>query len=298
MDLRRFLGGLLLLCSAPIIHAAETAENYGIAFVHGTNDHRNDADGSYWKTGFIEELASALPSSDNKIVVRCDFSQYMWQEETSGCLADQLLDFIRDKKLSKVIVYTHSNGGNVMRYILSNPTYDLRFLKLTKKIHQVVALAPSSGGTVLADEAIDGNIFETGLSWLLGYQTASVKQQRVGDMAIYNDELLFGTKGRPPLARPFNVVVGTDVTSSPFSSASYCNGYLLNAALKITRSYLSNCSDGFLDCESQNAAGSVWFYDWEKTTDKTPLSHNQSRHSCFGLEQILRDDIVAQGVNA
>lgn len=296
MDLRRFLGGLILLCSISVSHAA-APENYGIAFVHGTNDHRNDADGSYWKTGFIDDLASALPNPENKIIVRCDFSQYMWQEETSGCLADQLLDFIHDKKLSKLIVYAHSNGGNVMRYILSNPAYDLRFLKLNKKILKVIALAPSSGGTILADDAIDGNAFETSLSWLLGYQTASVKQQRIGDMAIYNDELLFGTQGRPQLARPFNVIVGTDVTSSPFSSASYCNGYMLNAALKITRSYLGACSDGFLDCDSQSEAGTLWFYDWQKTNDKTPLSHNQSRHSCFGLEQILRDDIIAQGVN-
>lgn len=270
--------------------------NMGIAFVHGTNDHREDADGGYWKRSFINSLASALPNPANHYIVHCDFSHYMWHEEAAGCLASQLLEFIHEKQIKHLTVYTHSNGANVMRWILSNPTYDPRFMLLSKKIHHVIAIAPSSGGTPLADEAIDGNGFEDQVAWLLGYRNDSVKQQRVGDMALFNDEMLFGSKGRPSLPIPFHVIVGSDVNASPLDKESYCNQYLLNAALKITQHYLDDCSDGFLDCDSQMTAGLFWFYDWQKTKQQTPLSHNQSRHSCFGLDDILRKALFAKGV--
>ncbi|CDZ78894.1 hypothetical protein BN59_03209 [Legionella massiliensis] len=285
---------LIFLCLSWATYAEQAQQNLGIAFVHGTNDHRQDAESDYWKRKFIDSLTDVLPSPDNYYVVHCDFRGYMWEEATGGCLAEQLLKFIDDKKITKLTIYTHSDGGNVMRWILSNPTYDERYMRLTKTIHQVIAIAPSSGGTVLADDAVDGNTFEAGLGWLLGYSNGAVKQQRIGDMAIYNDQLLFGTAGRPSLPVPFRVVVGSDVTATPFSSVSYCNGYFLTLGLKITQSYLDSCSDGFLNCTSQAAAGSVWFYDWQKTDDGIPLNHSQSRHSCFGFDQILRNDLINQ----
>lgn len=296
MDLPRFFVYLFLVIFSSWIYSATTHENIGIAFVHGTNDHRDDADGGYWKRGFINALAHILPNPDNHLVVHCDFSHYMWHEEAAGCMANQLLDFIREKQITKLTIYTHSNGANVIRWILSNPTYDPRFLTLSQNIYQIIAIAPSSGGTPLADEAMDGNVFEEGLGWLLGYRNDSVKQQRVGDMALFNDEILFGSPGRPSLPLPFRVIIGSDVTASPLSKASYCNGYLLNAGLRITQTYLDNCSDGFLGCDSQTAAGNIWFYDWQKTNDSIPLSHNQSRHTCFGFEKILSNDLYAQGV--
>ncbi|VEB35574.1 Uncharacterised protein [Legionella sainthelensi] len=182
-----------------------------------------------------------------------------------------------------------------MRWILSNPTYDSRYLQLKNKIDQVIALAPSSGGTPLADALLNGGVFEASLSWLLGYTGDAIKQQRVGDMYIYNEELLFGTKNRPSLPKPFKSVVGTDVIASPLNSSSYCNGYILNSGLKIAKLYLDSCADGFLNCSSQTVAGSIWFYDKDKLEDHLTLSHNQSRHSCFGLEKILTSVIDSEG---
>ncbi|ASQ46348.1 hypothetical protein [Legionella clemsonensis] len=294
MDLRRFLACLFLLIGT-LLSFSSFAENIGIAFIHGTNDHREDADGGYWKRAFIDAVANALPNYENHIVVACDFSRYMWHEDAAGCVTNQLLNFIKNKQITKLIIYTHSNGSNIMRWILSNPSYDARYAAIGKKINQIIAIAPSSGGTPLADLVIDGQSFESKVGWLLGYKNDSVKQQRIGDMAIYNAELLFGTSGRPSIPVPFRVIIGTDVTASPLAKASYCNGYLLNTGLKITQIYLDHCSDGFLNCRSQAAAGKIWFYDWQKTKDQTPLSHNQSRHSCFGFENIIRTDLIAQG---
>jgi hypothetical protein len=297
MDFPRFVlyVFLIVMFLFNLSHAA--SENLGIALVHGTNDHRIDAEGGYWRNEFIDLLASSLPNPENYLVVACNFSHAMWNEEAAGCTADQLLTFIENKKITRLVIYTHSDGGNIIRWIISNPTYDPRYFELIEKIVEVVAISPSSGGTPLADEATDGSIFMEALGWLIGYRNDAVLQQRVGDMALYNDELLLGSEGRPSLPVPFRVIVSSDVTASPFSSASYCNGYTLNAGLKIAKLYLDYCADGFLNCTSQAAAGTVWFYDTEKTLDKTPLSHNQSRHNCFGLDTILKSDLAAQGVS-
>lgn len=280
---------LAIMCCLGIWQSSAYAKEdaHGIVFVHGTRDHRLDAEGAYWKKDFLDKVRDQLPNPDNFYVVHCDFSQFMWHEDAAGCVADQVLWFVNHQQLDRVSVYTHSDGGNVVRWILSNPTYDNRFLQVASYVDQVIAVAPSSGGTPLADEVMSGGIMEEGLGWLLGYRSDSVKQQQVGDMTIFNEEVLLGTSNRPSLAKPFHVIVGTDVTASPLSSASYCNGYFLNSALKVTKIYLDYCADGFLNCESQMAAGKLWFYDYQKTENGTTLSHNQSRHDCFGLDQII-----------
>jgi hypothetical protein len=155
----------------------------------------------------------------------------------------------------------------------------------------VNALAPSSTGTPLADAVMQGNVFEQSLGWLLGYKSDAVRMQQVGWMAYYNSAWLYGTSGRPSLPVGFWNVVGTDVETAIWDGDSYCGGYTLNLGLEITQAWLDSCSDGFLDCSSQAGAGSVWFYDTQYTNGDEPLSHNQSRRPCFGLDDILRNDL-------
>lgn len=272
-----------------ISHAATDA----VVFIHGTSDHREDALGGYWKSDFIEKIAAGLSKPENTLVIACDFRQYMWDNDAAGCVARQIAAFIAERGAQDITVITHSNGANVMRFILSNPSFDEQYQSITPFIKRVLAISPSSGGTPLADEAIDGSVFEESVGWLLGYRSNSVRQQRTGDMAIYNASLLFGTAGRPSLAIPFEVVVSSDVSASPISRSSYCNGFWLNAGLKLTKLYLDSCADGFLECSSQTKAGSIWFKDIEKTQNALTLSHNQSRHDCFGMADILIEKIRA-----
>lgn len=297
MEFQRILLTLLLFFLSNFIHALPKLDNnQGIAFIHGTQDHKKDAEGGYWKRDFIARVSDSLAKPENHFVVHCDYSRYMWSDEAAQCTADQLNEFILDNNISSLTIYAHSNGANIIRWILSNPTYNSSYMSLKQKIRQVIAIAPSSGGTVLADEVLSGGIFENSLGWLLGYLCDAIKQQRVGDMLLYNQELLLGSKNRASLAVPFKVIVGTDVAASPLSRASYCNGYLLNSGLKLAKLYLNKCADGLLNCNSQKAAGTVWFYDLDKTDDNNTLSHNQSRHSCFGLEHILASTLTAEGV--
>jgi hypothetical protein len=189
-----------------------------------------------------------------------------------------------------MVVITHSNGGNVMRWILSNPTYDSRYPAIIKATRWVNAIAPSSAGTPLANAVISGNVFESAVGWLLGYQSDAVRQQQTSWMAYYNANNLLGTAGRPALPKGFWDIAGTDVTFAPWNSDAYCGGYTLNVGLEVTKAWLASCADGFIECSSATAAGSLWFYDHNGVGGKT-LSHNQSRRACFGLDVILRNDL-------
>ncbi len=282
--MRRYLCGLLLALAAPFALA-----NTGVAFVHGTGSQTN-AYNDYWQPAMVDSVRGGLPNPANYVVINCDFTQYMWDSRAAGCLAGQLTTFISAKGITRLIVITHSNGGNVMRWIMSNPTWDSRYPNIISKVVRVNALAPSSAGTPLADAVIAGNVFESVLGWLLGYQNDAVRMQQTSWMVYYNANWLYGTSGRPALPKTFRSVVGTDVDSSPFDGDSYCGGYAENLGLETTQNWLNSCSDGFLNCTSQSAAGSVWFYDTSRMAGAEPLSHNQSRRACFGLNTILRTD--------
>ena len=280
----RFALALLLLAASPAF------ANTGVAFVHGTGS-QTDAYNDYWTGEMIQSIIQGLPNSSNYVVINCDFEQYMWTSAAAGCLATQLTNFINSKGITDLVVSTHSNGGNVMRWIMSNPTWDSRYPNIISKVRWVNAIAASSQGTPLADAVTAGNVFEQALGWLLGYASDAVKMQQVSWMAYYNANWLYGTSGRPALPKGFWSIVGTDVETSIFDGDSYCGGYSLNLGLEITQAWLDSCSDGFLDCTSQAGAGSVWFYDTSRTNGAEPLSHNQSRRKCFGLDVILRNDI-------
>lgn len=281
----KLLAGLTL-AAMPALAVANT----GIAFVHGTGK-QTDAYNDYWTGGFVNSVKQRLPNGSNYVVINCDFDQYMWDSRASGCLATQLHTFITSKNITDMVVFTHSNGGNVMRWIMSNPTLDSRYPTIISKIRRVNALAPSSAGTPLADASIAGNVFESAVGWLLGYKSDAVRQQQVSWMAQYNANNLYGTSGRPALPKPFRSVVGSDVDTAIWDSDSYCGGYQYNLGLEITQAWLASCSDGFLNCTSQRAAGTVWFEDKSRMAGSEPLSHNQSRRQCFGLDVILRNDI-------
>ena len=261
----------------------------GVAFVHGTGSQTN-AYNDYWQPAIVNTVRQGLVNQANYAVINCDFTQYMWDSRAAGCLATQLTSFISSRNITDLVVITHSNGGNVMRWIMSNPTYDSRYPNIIAKIRWVNALAPSSAGTPLADAVTAGNVFESALGWLLGYKNDAVRMQQVGWMAQYNQNNLYGTSGRPGLPKGFWSVVGTDVSSGIFSSNAYCAGYTQSVGLEITQNWLASCSDGFLNCSSQQAAGTLWFRDTTRTGGKV-LNHNQSRRDCFGLQNILRDDL-------
>jgi hypothetical protein len=282
----KHLALLLLAALWPL----QAMANKGVALVHGTGRQTNAA-ADYWTWDMVNSIRQGLPNQANYIVINCDFTQYMWASGAAGCLAGQLHGFITQRGITDLVVITHSNGGNVMRWILSNPTYDSRYPLIIQRIRWVNALAPSSAGTPLATAVMNGNVFEQSLGWLLGYKNDAVRMQQPSWMAHYNANNLYGTASRPALPKGFWTVVGTNVRSAVWSGNSYCGGYAENVGLTITQAWLASCNDGFLECTSQSAAGRVWFYDTQRMQNGYVLSHNQSRRPCFGLDVILRNDL-------
>jgi len=281
---------LLAALAALLLGGPAVAGNTGVVFVHGTGK-QTDAATDYWTHEMIDSVRQGLPNQSMYLVINCDFDQYMWTAPAAGCLADQLYPFIVNNNITDLVVETHSNGGNILRWVMSNPTWDSRYPAIISAIRWVNALAPSSLGTPLADATISGNVFETSVGWLLGYKSDAVRQQQTSWMANYNATWLYGTAGRPALPKPFYNVAGSDVETSIFDGDSYCGGYTLNLGLEVTQAWLDSCSDGFLNCTSQKGAGINWFTDTSRTNGAEPLSHNQSRRKCFGLDVILRNDI-------
>jgi pimeloyl-ACP methyl ester carboxylesterase len=282
--------GLAAIAAGVIATPTTSTAATGVAFVHGTG-RQTDALHDYWTPQLVDRVASGLDDPSRVAVIDCDFSQYMWDEGAAGCLADQLLDFIDAEGIDDLVVITHSNGANVMRWVLSNPSYDDRYPPIIAATRWVDALAPSSLGTPLADAAMHGTRFETSLGWLLGYGNDAVAMQQTASMAWYNENYLFGSEGRPPLPVPMWATIGTDVESSPLDHDSYCGGYGLNLGLEFTQSWLDDCSDGFIECSSAAGAGTPWAYDHEFTVGGETLSHAQSRRDCFGLGASLQGEI-------
>lgn len=281
----KIIGLTLALCFPMQLFAAT-----GVALVHGTGA-QTDAYNNYWHSDMVESIRQGLSDSNNLLVINCNFEAFMWKDEASGCLATQLYNFITTKNIDDLVVITHSNGGNVMRWILSNPTWDSRHPAIIDSIRWVNVIAATSAGTPLADAVMAGNAFESALGWLLGYKSDAVKMQQTTWMENYNEDWLLGTAGRPSLPVGFYNIVGTDVDVTLWDSDSYCGGYDTNLGLKVTKAWLDSCSDGFINCSSQNAAGSLWFYDKDKSKGGESLNHNQSRRKCFNLDVILRNDI-------
>ncbi len=278
------------LLVAGVGSAQAASATTGVAFVHGTG-HQTNAYADYWQAPMVNTVRQGLVNQANYVVINCDFTQYMWDSRAAGCLATQLSQFINTRGITDLVVITHSNGGNVMRWILSNPTWDSRYPAIISRIRWVNAIAASSAGTPLADAVIAGNVFENAVGWLLGYQSDAVRQQQRSWMAYYNQNNLYGTSGRPALPKGFWNIVGTDVESAVWDGDSYCGGYAENVGLEVTQNWLAGCSDGFIECSSARAAGTLWFNDIDRTAGDEPLSHNQSRRACFGLETILRNDL-------
>jgi hypothetical protein len=113
----------------------------GVAFVHGTGNQTNALD-DYWTRGFVNSVRQGLPNQNNYVVVNCAFDQYMWDPNAAGCLAGVLHNFITTRGITDLVVITHSNGGNVMRWIMSNPTWDSRYPLIIQRTRWVNALAP------------------------------------------------------------------------------------------------------------------------------------------------------------
>ena len=263
----------------------------GVAFVHGTSSQTQfTAHYEYWTDPMIQSVRQGLDDPFNYTVVACDFEQKFWHPGMARCLADQLTDFL-DSDVNDLVVYTHSHGGNALRWILSNPTLDPSFVPIIEDISLTTIIAPSSLGTPLADLAISGTGLTQWLGALLEFDNDATAQQQTFAMHYFNQVYLLGTQGRPPLPISFWTLTGTDVTTKQPRCAEKKTVAGLHITHRLIKYKGDGCNDGFLPCASQRGAGIPWADDVEVTYNGRELNHDVSRRDCFGLDVQLRNDL-------
>ena len=144
-------------------------------------------------------------------------------------------------------------------------------------------------GTPLADAVMNGNVLSSRY-WLLGYK---VRRHRA---PAFSDELDGLQRQQPAWHQRTPGPAGASGTWSaptwtPRPSIRTATAAATEPRPRETthRNWLASCSDGF-NCTSQAAAGRCGS-DTSRMAGGEPLSHNQSRRACFGLDVILRNDL-------
>lgn len=291
---------------------------------------RQRADGSMRPFAVVGcPLGSNTPWSNPSPAKRSAGSASGAEPGTADCVAAQARRFLdgpdgkegTDDDISDVAIVTHSGGSNVVRYLLTQRTKNADFARLHAAAKRVVAIAPPTRGTYLANYMFrKGSLGNTlnGVIAMLGgsgfYDDDGVAFIQTTEMDASNrDPARFASVSADVAGVPMYVASGAAATVSIFESVSRCAGNLEADALAVLHTtflsandpatYRNACSDGFITCTSAMATASggarVVF---GKTDDGTVVgkakfrNHNQSRRSCDGVDLDVRAAVDGAGM--
>lgn len=263
---KRVLGSLA--ASVLLLAAAPAAARTGVVFVHGKGgaDLANQSTANaYWGTDMIRATTKgyAIPY----LVCHYDGTQYMWT--AAGQVAGQITTWMNANGIDDIVVETHSFGGVVIRWMLSNPTYDSRYQPIINRIRWVNAIAPPNKGSEAANLAgtLSGSWLTGWLVDLVGQNNASTKNCTTSSMAYYNQYYLKGTSGRPSLPRSYYNIAGTGLWNDFAHSEDYGLATLSGVA------GMPGEDDGMVSQYSAQGAGTVWF--------TTAANHHHNRRNDY-----------------
>ena len=294
--------------------AATPSTANGVFFVHGTGDYTfgaafNPTTGTavtdYWTQDSLNSMRTS-PAGGYWNYGVAGYQGGSQNAQTSwSTIANQIMQFYRSYgPLLNIVVVTHSNGSNPIRYMLAHPTATFTqggttycAAKLvggtcsgttyTGIIKKVVFIAGDNKGTPLADKVTtSGSIANIGNSILTFFGGDSwagpgVVQQIQANMTTYNSNGTFAT-GTTPGGMSTNYIYGSDVYANVFSSDAWCGGYATTTGLKAAQLYgwgsTSAATDGFIGTASSTYVGT----DPNGYGGDSRLNHNQSRRSCHG----------------
>lgn len=264
--MRRALIGaaaLIALGVAVPVHART-----GVVFIHGKGGTDLVNEGlarAYWTEGMIRAATKgyALPY----LVCHYDGTQLMWV--AAGQVAGQIYPWMNANGIDDIVVETHSYGGTVFRWILSNPTWDWRYPPIINRLRWVNAIAAPHKGSEAADLAgtLSGSWLTGWLVDLVGQNTDSTYNCRTDWMAYYNQYYLKGTAGRPALPRTVYTIAGTGL----WNDFAHAEDYGL-ATLSAVAS-LPGEDDGMVARYSAQGVGVVWF--------TTSANHHHNRRNDY-----------------
>jgi hypothetical protein len=157
----------------------------------------------------------------------------------------------------------------VIRWIMSNPTYDSRYQPIINRIRWVNSIAPPNKGSEAADLAgtLSGSWLTGWLIDLVGQKNNSTTNCTTSSMAYYNQYYLKGTSGRPALPKTVYNIAGYGLWNDFAHSEDYGLATLSGIA------GLPGEDDGMVAQYSAQSVGVVWF--------TTEANHHHNRHNDY-----------------
>lgn len=232
-----------------LLHAAS-----GAVFIHGKGGASlatTSVARAYWGEGMLR--ASTKGWTVPYLVCHYDGTQGM--QVAAGQVAGQIYSWMTTNNITDIVVNTHSFGGIVIRWILSNPTYDWRYQPIINRIRWVNSIAPPNRGSEAADLAgtLSGSWLTGWMIDLVGQNNASTRNCTTSAMAYYNQYYLKGTAGRPALPKSVYNIAGTGLWNDFVHSEDYGLATLSGIA------GMPGEDDGMVSQYSAQSVGVVWF---------------------------------------
>ena len=248
--------------------AAPSHARTGVVFVHGKGGSNLSSESvarAYWTDDMIRATTKGytLPY----LICHYDGTQIMWV--AAGQVAGQITTWMNANGIDDIVVETHSFGGVVMRWLLSNPSYDSRYPAIIARMRWVNSLAPPNKGSEAADLAgtLSGSWLTGWLVDLVGQNNASTSNCRTDWMAYYNQYYLKGTSGRPATPKTIYNIAGTGL----WNDFAHAEDYGLATLSGIAG--LPGQDDGMVAQYSAQGAGLVWF--------TTAANHHHNRRNDY-----------------
>lgn len=247
----------------------------GVVFVHGKGVANLSDPVAAWDYWGMEFLGNATKEFSLPFLV-AHYDGRLSMFDAAKEISKQLVEFIQKEKIDRLVVNTHSFGGVVVRYILSNTVESQDYQAITRVTAWVNTIAaPQLGSETsdLLDTLENSSLTNWFIEWL-AQDSASTHNTRTTDMAYYNEHFLFGTAGRPALPVPFYNIAGNGIWNDFYYTLHPEDAGL---ALVSTLTGFSDLNDGVVPVKSAQAVGVKWF--------ETDANHHHSR----------RDDYVTLG---
>jgi pimeloyl-ACP methyl ester carboxylesterase len=245
---------VLLTVAVAVLFSSAVHAKTGVVFIHGkggSNLAQASVARAYWGEDMIRATTKGFTIP--YLICAYDGTQYMWV--AGGTVAGQITSWMNANAIDDIVVETHSFGGVVIRWILSNPTYDSRYQPIINRIRWVNSIAPPNKGSEAANLA--GTLSG---SWLTGWITDLVGQSNdatlnctTSSMSYYNQYYLKGTSGRPALPKTVYNIAGTGLWNDFVHTEDYGLATLSGVV------GMPGEDDGMVSQYSAQAVGVVWF---------------------------------------
>ena len=240
----------------------------GVVFIHGkggTDLANPSVARAYWTEDMIR--ATTKNYTIPYLICSYDGTQYMWV--AGGQVAGQIYNWMNANAVDQLVIETHSFGGIVIRWIMSNPTYDSRYQPIINRIKWVNSISPPNRGSEAADLAgtLSGSWLTGWLIDLVGQSNDSTRNCSTSSMSYYNQYYLKGTSGRPALPKTVWNIAGTGLWNDFAHSEDYGLATLSGIA------GLPGEDDGMVAQYSAQSVGVAWF--------TTEANHHHNRRNDY-----------------